>query len=236
MQKLILVNSHIEPKIGDLVQVKSGAYGVLLPASELKARKGYYHVNFYNGEPTMLVESITKVDCFIVLAESKLNISDQALLNWSESGMDRFGEAGFRFGEVIQVVDRAVVIRNQFDNFSSCRLDEYPDAYWHKIIASSVELPNVLKINKDMFSAIATSEHITIPPHNKITTEYILSQITPKIEPKLYTLEEMRMNLIYCVSELVAEEGLINNSQDMKVWNEKTAAWFHKHMSNEGNN
>jgi hypothetical protein len=41
---------------------------------------------------------------------------------------------------------------------------------------------------------------------------------------KMYTEEEMKMNLIYCVSELIANPK--GTADEMKIWNERTHEWF----------
>jgi len=47
-----------------------------------------------------------------------------------------------------------------------------------------------------------------------------------KAKNTLYSEEEMRLNPIYCVSELVANPK--GTSEEMKIWNDKTNEWFKK--------
>jgi len=53
-----------------------------------------------------------------------------------------------------------------------------------------------------------------------------IEQVQQEQSSKLYTEEELRLNLIYCVSELMTNPK--TTSEEMKIWNDKTNEWFNQ--------
>lgn len=64
---------------------------------------------------------------------------------------------------------------------------------------------------------------IKIAPDNTIS-------IKPFQVKDSWNREEVKHNLIYCVSELAAQFGCANNSIDMKKWNNATNEWIEKNL------
>jgi len=63
---------------------------------------------------------------------------------------------------------------------------------------------------------------------------YFLSGIKSNAAKKLHTKdmyseEEVRMTLIYCVSQLATQFGHADTSDKMKIWNDATIEWLNKH-------